>query len=296
MSKIANQSGRMSMPRADRGFRKNQAIQKLTRDLLQATQIPELSDAIDKLEQDHSIPTRGVHYDFGSLLDKTKLTDYDEFRHLQKGANLPEEVGEFNLDPMRNMLSRSFYINPILRKASEAGYEVVKVGADGIIFYLKIEDLKPNALGFYRRFFFTEEETLTKIQNVIDHLVQQNDGAARASIYGIKICGKSLDHIRLTYQDIFTVLQLKRIRWELHTHYQRMSFMVKNFFYDRNLKEKIIAPATCTEPTVLKIHFDLQNVLPRISKKILESHPIKLMNSEESYEIETSPCIDEVEQ
>lgn len=254
-----------TIPRVDKQIRKKTAVQKLSQDLLEATRMPDKEDAIKKLDSDLSIPTRGVFYDYGTLLDKSKLKDYPEFQHLRPGVDVPDEIGEFKLDPVYNFLNERYYIVPILHRASEAGFEIAKVTEKGIFFFLREEDLAENSLKLYRRFFLSEIEVLNKVREVIQHLVDQNGGHQLTDIYRIRIRGDYFNHIRMTYPDVFSRAQLARLRYELRVHYNRMNFWIK-FFHDRKLENIKVNEAEQPEPTVLKIHFDLKDILPRIRK------------------------------
>lgn len=255
--------GRATIPKVDGGLKKRTAIQNLTENLYNAVNIPPKNETITLLSKS-TIPSLGVFYDYGTLIDKKKLDEtYVEFKHFGPGIPMPEEIGEFKLDPSINLLNQKHFIIPMLTRSTEMGYLKVRVDSQGIFFYLDEADVTPESLAYYRRFFLSRDSILQRIATVIDELVYRNGGGQRTDIYRLKIRGQNLNHIRMTYPDVFNKTDMSRLRYELKKYYESLGFET-NFYHDKNLEEVVVEGAEQSEPTVLKIFFSLKDVLPQL--------------------------------
>lgn len=268
--------GRTSIPHVDWHDEKREAVKELTKDLLEATQIPTLEQTLHNLDL-LQLPTRKLFYDYGSLLDKKFLCKfYPEFLSLKPGKTIPDEIGPYKIDPHYQFLNERHYIIPILEKASNEGYDIAKVTNKGIYFIVKEQDLPESIKINYQRFFMSNDQVLYQIEQVIQTLLKNNKQHVKSftDIYRLRINGEQFNHIRITYPDALTRYEINQMRLELSSHYKNMGYQIK-FFYDRNLEDNILPGANQPEPTVLKIFFNLQDVVPKIREHIINNVEIK---------------------
>jgi len=272
--------GRVAFPKVDSFHRKQKAIQELSDDILENTRIPSKEEVIRDLENS-DIPTRGGFYSFSELLDRNNLTrKYPEFNVLRSGdGRLPDEInvgGEYSLDPSINIQNTKHYINPLLFKAKDEGFCGAKVLETGIRFYIQENELKPKALKFYRRFFLTTDEFMQQVAGVINNMIHQTrtpNGNA-PDLLQIKIRGSPFNHLKLTYPDNFVRPRagkkyelISQIKSDLRRHYLTMDGVTDvNLYHDQNLSRVVIRDTSYTEPTVLKIYFNLKTILPILTQ------------------------------
>lgn len=284
-----NQLFHATIPKVDWHDEKRQAIKQLTEDLLEATQIPTVEQTVKNLEL-LKLPTRKLFYDYGSLLDKKFLSQlYPEFMSIRPGKPIPDEIGSYRLDPHYQFLNERYYIIPILERVGDEGYDIAKVTNQGIYFLIKEEDIPESIQADYRRFFMTQDQVLYQIEQVIQGLLKNNPQRAKSftDIYRLRINGEQFNHIRITYPDLLTRHEINQMRLELSAHYKKMGYQIK-FFYDRNLEDQTFSGAVHPEPTVLKIFFNLQEIVPQIRDR-MNSRKVTHMPSKNTKPIQVVP-------
>jgi len=128
-------------------------LSELGNKLVKATNIPSIVESINYLETKSSRPTQGVFYEWGRILDSTKLPE--EFKRLKPGRkSLPHTVGGINvLSVLRN---EHMYINKILVIAYKVGYRTAWIQKDGIIFYVNYHQMLPKSRSLFDEYYLNQ--------------------------------------------------------------------------------------------------------------------------------------------
>jgi hypothetical protein len=172
---------------------------KLADFILNATMIPYIEETLLIMTLGNTRPTAGVLYSWDRLLNPRILPP--EFSNSLVRGKLPRSVGADKLDAVEIVRNEREYIHDLLYRCGQMGYKTAWVISDGIIFYLRPEQLPEQARNLYHHYFMSRQQV---------QFLQQVQGG-----------GESVVTVRFPVQ--YSPSDIQFMGYELAIHYQTLN-------------------------------------------------------------------------